>query len=100
MLFIFVGFATRECVDARQWGAPNVSQCQTVEQIRLLMRAEELSDLVDDIFSSDDRDLTLMFEPEILVDITDDLEDITNTSQPILPNDVNSATETLSIVLV
>ena len=64
------------------------------------MRAEELSDLVDDIYSSDDRDLTLMFEPEILVDITDDLEDITNTSQPILPNDVNSATETLSIVLV
>ena len=63
------------------------------------MRAEELSTLVDDIFSAEDRDLTQTFEPEIIVDITNDLGDITNTSQPILPNDVTSATETLTLVL-
>lgn len=93
------GFANRLCIGDDQWGAPNVSQCQTVEQIRLLMRAEELNTLVDNIFNSDDRDLTQMFEPEIIVDITSDLEDITNTTQPVLPNDVTSATETLTIVL-
>jgi len=97
--FCFVGFANRTCIADDQWGNPNVSQCQTVEQIRLLMRAEELSELVDNIFSSEVRDLTQAFEPEIIVDITTDLEDITNTTQPILPNDVTSATETLSLVL-
>ena len=95
-----IGFATRVCVSERQWGAPNVSECQTVEQIRLLMRAEELNELVNDIFTSDDRDLTQTFEAEIIVGITDDLADITNTTQPILPNDVNSASETLNIVLM
>ena len=94
------GFAQRTCIGDREWGAPNVSQCQTVEQIRLWMRAEELSDLVENVFSSEDRDLTQTFEPEIIVDITDDLEAITNTSQPILPNDVTSASETLNLVLL
>ena len=97
---ICIGFATRVCVSERQWGAPNVSECQTVEQIRLLMRAEELDQLVNDIFTAEDRDLTQTFESEVIVEITDDLADITNTTQPILPNDVNSATETLNIVLM
>lgn len=95
-----VGFAQRACIGDREWGTPNVSQCQTVEQIRLRMRAEELSDLVENVFSSEDRDLTQAFEPEIIVDITEDLEAITNTSQPILPNDVTSASETLNLVLL
>ena len=95
-----IGFATRLCVSERQWGAPNVSECQTVEQIRLLMRAEELDELVNAIFTSDDRDLTQTFESEVIVEITDDLADITNTTQPILPNDVSSASETLNIVLL
>ena len=95
-----LGFATRLCISESQWGAPNVSECQTVEQIRLLMRAEELDELVNDIFTSDDRDFTQTFESEVIVEITDDLADITNTTQPILPNDVSSASETLNIVLL
>lgn len=98
-MILYTGFATRFCVSARQWGAPNVSQCQTVEQIRLLERAEELNDLVENIFTSENRDLTETFEPEIIVEITNDLESITNISRPILPNDVTSATETLTLVL-
>ena len=97
--FCYAGFARRTCISERMWGAPNVSQCQTVEQIRLRMRAEELSDLVNNVFESEDRDLTQTFEPEIIVDITEDLEAVTNTSQPILPNDLTSASETLNIVL-
>ena len=95
-----IGFATRLCVSERQWGAPNVSECQTIEQIRLLMRAEELDELVNALFTSEDRDFTQTFQADIIVEITDDLADITNTTQPILPNDVNSASETLNIVLL
>lgn len=63
------------------------------------MRAEELSTLVDNIFRDDNRDLTQTFEPEIVVEITSDLEAITNITTPILPNDVTAATDTLDLVL-
>ena len=64
------------------------------------MRAEELNNLVASVFVDDDRDLTETFMPEIVVDIADELNDITNTSAPLLPNDVTSTANTLNIIIL
>ncbi|XP_065910282.1 uncharacterized protein [Dysidea avara] len=93
------GLATRQCIRDGQWASPNVSQCQTVEQIRLMERAAELSNLVDNIFRAENRDLTQMFMPEVVAEIVDDLGAITNSTQPILPRDVTSTAETLDVVI-
>ena len=63
------------------------------------MRAEELNDLVESTFVDDDRDLTQTFMPEVVVDIADELNDITNTSALLLPNDVTSTANTLNIII-
>ena len=63
------------------------------------MRAEELNDLVTNVFVDDDRDLTENFMPEIIVEIADDLNNITDTSAPLLPNDVTSTASTLNIII-
>ena len=95
-----VGLASRRCVSDDQWTSPNVSQCQTIGQIRLLMRAVELSNLVNNTITSEDRDLTVMFMPETLVEIAIELNEITNLSesQPLLPNDISSSAITLDII--
>ena len=64
------------------------------------MRAEELNNLVANTFVDEDRDLTQTFMPEVVVDIADELNDITNTSTPLLPNDVTSTANTLSIIVL
>ena len=64
------------------------------------MRAEELNDLVASVFVDEDRDLTQTFMPEVVVDIADELNDITNTSAPLLPNDVTSTANTLNIIIL
>ena len=81
------------------WEAPVVTDCRTVEQIRLEMRAEQLNTLVANMFVGDDRDLTEDFMPEIVVEIADELNEITNTSTPLLPNDVTSTANTLNIII-
>ena len=78
----------------------DVSQCQTVEQIRLEARAEELNDLVTNMFNDDDPDFTEPFMPEIVMEIAEDLNAITNTSNPLLPNDVTSTANTLNIIIL
>ena len=63
------------------------------------MRAEQLNALVENMFVGDDRDLTETFMPEVVVDIADELNEITNTSTPLLPNDVTSTANTLDIII-
>ena len=63
------------------------------------MRAEELNTLVTNTFVDDDRDLTQTFMPEVVVDIANELNDITNISTPLLPNDVTSTANTLDIII-
>ena len=93
------GIAYRRCDQYGDWESPDVSECQTVEQIRLETRAEELNDLVANMFIDDDRDLTETFMPEVVVEIADDLNAITDTSNPLLPNDVTSTANTLNIII-
>ncbi|XP_065903442.1 adhesion G protein-coupled receptor L4-like [Dysidea avara] len=94
-----IGLARRECNKNDTWGSPNVNECSTVEHIRLENKAEELSKLVDRIYVNDDRDLTQTFMPEVVEDIADELQEITNTTRPILPNDVSSAANTLGDII-
>ena len=51
------------------------------------------------MFVGDDRDLTETFMPEVVVDIANELNEITNTSTPLLPNDVTSTANTLDIII-
>ena len=64
------------------------------------MRAEELNDLVQDIFVDEDRDLTQTFMPEVVEDVANELNEITNTTTPLLPNDVTSTANTLNIIIL
>ena len=68
-----------------------------------MMRAEELSNLVNSKFSAEDRDMTVMFMPELIVEIAIELDKITNNSEsqplPLLSNDITSSAITLSIIL-
>jgi len=95
------GLATRKCVGEDKWTSPNISHCQTIEQIRLMMRALKLLDVVNNTFIADDRDMTVMFMPEEIIDITNELSEITdrNVSRPLLPNDVSSSAEVLDITI-
>ena len=97
----FTGNASRICISNDQWASPNVSQCQTIEQIQLMMRAKELSNLVNRTFSAEDINMTVMFMPEQIAEIAIELNEITNNSesQPLLPNDISSSAITLSIIL-
>jgi len=99
MFYDTIGLARRECIANDTWGTPNVTECTTVEQIRLEMRSEELLIVVNSIFVSDDRDLTQIFMPEVVEDIADELQEITDTTQPLLPNDVSSAANTVSAII-
>ena len=77
-----------------------MSECQSVEHIRLEMRAEELNTLVINTFINEERDLTQTLMLEELVDIADELSKITNTSTHLLPNDVISATNILNVIIL
>ena len=94
--FGFTGLASRRCVSDDQWASPNVSQCETIEQTRLRMRTVELNNLVNAILSGD---MTVMFVPEDVVGITTELKDITNATQPLLPNDIISSANSSALVL-
>ena len=80
-----------------------MSECQSVEHIRLEIRAEELNILVINTFVNEERDLTQTFMPEVVVGIADELSNITNTSNTsthLLPNDVMSATNILNVIIL
>ena len=75
-----------------------MSQCQTIEHSSILMRAIELNNLVNNVFVADDRDKIVEFMPEDVVDVMVELNVITSSSQPLLPNDIPIPAEVLDIV--
>ena len=96
---IFAGLTSRRCDCDNQWASPNVSQCQTIEQITQRMRAVELSTVVENVFVAEDRDKTVMFMPEDVLDLIAEVEEITNTSQPLLPNDISISAKILDTIV-
>ena len=71
--------------------------CRTVEQIRLANQAMEIQHIADNILSTTTRDLTVMYDPQVVANIADDLGNITNTT--LVPNDVSSTADTLDIIV-
>ena len=71
--------------------------CRSVEQIRLADQALEIQIIADNILSTTTRDLTVMYDPQVVADIADDLGNITNTT--LVPNDASSTADTLDIIV-
>ena len=94
-----VGFASRRCASDDNWEDPDVSQCRSVEQIRLEAQAREVERIVSNLLSADSRDLTITFNPEVVLSIGTQLEEITNTTRPLVPKDVASSANTLETVV-
>ena len=68
-----------------------------MELTRIETRAEEL---ITVITNNDDGDLTDNFMPEDVVNIADQLNKFTNTSTPLVPNDIISTANTLNIIIL
>ena len=76
-----------------------MSQCRSVEQIRLEAQAREVERIVSNLLSADSRDLTITFNPEVVLNIGIQLGEITNTTRPLVPKDVASSANTLETVV-
>ena len=71
--------------------------CRTVEQARLQDQATEIQTIVANIQSDTNRDLTVLFDPQVVVDIADELGNITDTT--LVPNDASTTANTLDIIV-
>ena len=91
--------ATRECVDGNSWAAPNVSQCRTIELLRLRRQARNLANTVQNNSDTMARRNMADDPVEILLNITADTHDVINTTIPILPNDIPIILDILKEVL-
>ena len=92
ILYNILGGAYRKCLQNVQWGEPDVSECRTPEVVQLEMEAESLLTVDGDVGES--------VTSETVIDITDELSSILNTSQPIFPNDLSSITNILDVVIL
>ena len=57
----------------------------------------EIQHIADNILSTATRDLTVMYDPQVVANIADDLGNITNTT--LVPNDAFSTADTLDIIV-
>ena len=92
-----VGLTTRLCISDDNWADPDVTMCRTVEQARLADQAAEIQRIADNILSTTTRDLTITYDPQVVVNIADELGNITNTT--LVPNDASSTADTLDIIV-
>jgi len=95
----FAGLASRECVDIDMWTDPDVSNCTTVEQTRLASQITDVQRVVANILNNETRDLTETFESQLVIDIASELNVVTNSSSPLVPNDVNQTDQTLESIV-
>ncbi|XP_065910088.1 uncharacterized protein [Dysidea avara] len=82
------GLAARKCVGIGNWGKPDVSSCTTIEQIRLGSQIKNIERIVANILNNETRDLTERFDSQLVTNIARELNIVTNTSIPLIPNDV------------
>ena len=92
-----IGLTSRRCISVNNWGDPDVSNCSTVEQIRLGEQAMEIQNITANILSTTNRVLTVMFDPQAVADLANDLGRITNTT--LVPNDTTTTITTLDILV-
>ena len=91
--------ATRECIDGKSWTAPNVSQCRSIELLRLRRQARNLANTVQNNSNTTTRRNMADDPAEMLLNITADTRDVINTTIPILPNDIPIILDILKEVL-
>ena len=94
-----LGLASRQCIDTDVWADPDVSNCTTVEQIRLGSQIRDVERIVANIISNDTRDLTERFDSQLVVNVAVELRIVTNISTPLVPNDVNQTDNTLGSIV-
>ena len=68
-----------------------------MEQVRLADQAAEIQLIANNILSTSNRDLTVMYDPQVVVDIAGELGNITNTT--LVPNDTSTTADTLGIIV-
>ena len=68
-----------------------------MEQVRLADQAAEIQLIANNILSTSNRDLTVMYDPQVVVDIAGELGNITNTT--LVPNDASTTADTLGIIV-
>ena len=95
----FAGLASRECIDIDMWGDPDVSNCTTVEQTRLASQITDVQRVVANILNNETRDLTERFESQLVINIASELNVVTNSSTPLVPNDVDQTDQTLGSIV-
>jgi len=100
VVVVVVDFAQRECLGNNRWKSPNISVCQTVEIIRFMERAEELRALYQRVTSVDDRDVTIAFRLEDMQEIIERLVSVISVTQPVLPNDLHTISNTMGQVIL
>lgn len=95
-----IGNATRECVNNNSWETPNVSQCRTIELIRLQAQARNLSNSSQ---QNGQKSMAMKNDTvenlEMLLSITADTNNVINSTYPILPSDICSVVNILRNVL-
>ena len=94
-----VGLATRLCVGVDEWADPDISDCTTIEQIRLGAQIREIERIIANMFSNETRDLTERFESQVVMNIARELNMVTNTSVPLVPNDIGQTNQTLGSIV-
>ena len=99
MIIVVAGFAHRKCLGNNQWESPNISMCQTVEILRFLERAKELSALYQRI-NSDNSDRTRTFRLKDMREIIYRLVTVINVEQPVLPNDLPTISSIMREVIL
>jgi len=97
---IFAGFTYRKCLGDNQWESINLSVCQTVEIMRLFERAEELSTLFQRVTSVIDRDITRTFRLKDGLEIVDQILNVINVTQPVLPNDLPTISDIIRDIIL
>ena len=78
----------------------NVSQCHTVEIVKLSDRVSELNDILSSNTNDSSRDLTIIFDITEVQIISDELAMLTNeTEKPILPNDLDTTNNIVNTLI-
>ncbi|XP_065913065.1 hemicentin-1-like isoform X2 [Dysidea avara] len=95
-----LGLASRKCDgDPAEWQEPDVNNCSTVEITRIMEEAERLDEILKNALNSENADLTIMVEPEVVEAITEELASLTDNEETILPNDLANTLGTIDSLI-
>ena len=87
--FKFLGLAYRLCFQNTEWDIViNITQCQSIELIMLNNILNEHQEILDSNTNNNTRDLTVLFDVTEVKSVSKEVNDLTNISNGIVPNDI------------